>query len=329
MEPEKALKGVEVFCAYHSKDEKLWRKLEKHLMILERRKIINAWSSHMLRPGEEQLKTINAHINTADIILLLVSPDFLASDYCYEIEVKRAIERFETSEATVIPIILRPVNWKGTPFSGLQILPTGGKAVINWRSRDDAFYDISLEVQYVAEKILERFSIHPNQLRYTHEVQDVQEVLVQEFYYDIVLAFAIEDRFYAEELFNSLCTRGIKVFCYTKDIDKEMQPVFWGKNPHTFYLDLDERPGRFCVLFLSQNYATKFANYEQESALARALQEQGYILPIYLDDTVFPGINEDTVFSINWHEWGAEPISELLAGKVRETSRIIPQILES
>ena len=156
MELEKAAKSVEVFYSYHSKDEKLRLQLEKHLSSLKHKKLINSWSFHMLRPGEERLKAINTHINTADIILLLVSPDFLASNYCYEIEVKRAIERFEAGQATVIPILLRPVNWSGTPFSDLVPLPAGGKSVIEWKIRDNAFSDISLGIQTAAENIQEK-----------------------------------------------------------------------------------------------------------------------------------------------------------------------------
>src|SRR2546423_5339552 len=215
MEPEKAAKRVEVFYSYHHRDEKLRQGIENHLSSLKQKKLINTWSFRMLHPGVERLKAINAHFNAADIILLLVSPDFLASDYCCEVEVKRAMERSEAGEAIVIPIILRPVDWTGTPFSNLEPLPTDGKPVIKWEKLDSAFNDISLGIQYAAEIILEKFLIDHKRHRPTLIVQETQEVFVEEYFYDIVLAFALEDRFYAEDLADSLLTQGVKVFCYT------------------------------------------------------------------------------------------------------------------
>jgi len=86
---------------------------------------------------------IDDHLKTAQIILLLISPDFLASDYCYSIEMQRAIERHETGEARVIPIILQPVDWQNTPFSKLQVLPKNAKPITRWRNRADAFLEIA------------------------------------------------------------------------------------------------------------------------------------------------------------------------------------------
>ena len=82
------------------------------------------------------------HLNSAQIILLLISDDFMASDFCYSIEMTQAIARHDTNQARVIPIILRPVDWKGAPFEKIQALPTGGKPVTNWPNQDDAFVDI-------------------------------------------------------------------------------------------------------------------------------------------------------------------------------------------
>jgi hypothetical protein len=325
MEPEKAAKRVEVFYSYHHRDEKLRQGIEKHLSSLKQKKLINTWSFPMLHPGVDRLKAINAHFNAADIILLLVSSDFLHSDYCCEVEVKRAMERSEAGEATVIPIILRPVDWTGTPFRNLEPLPTGGKSVTKWKDRESAFYDISLGIQYAAETILEKFLVGYSHRRPTLPVEEPQKVFVKKILCDIVLEFALEDRFYAEDLADSLRTHGVRVFCYSQGIDKEMRLASWGNNLHTYLFDPNQRQWRYCVLFLSQNYAPKLANYEREAVLAHALQEKEYIFPISLDETVFPGINEDTVPPIKWHEIGLEAISEFLAGKVREVSRIIPE----
>jgi TIR domain len=96
----------------------------------------------MINPGEEWERKIDDHLTTARIILLLVSADFLASHYCYDVEVQRAVERHEAGNARVIPIILKPCDWEGTPFGKLQALPKDGKPVTTWKNREQAFTDI-------------------------------------------------------------------------------------------------------------------------------------------------------------------------------------------
>ena len=76
---------------------------------------------------------IDEHLEAADVVLLLISADFLASDYCYDTEMKRALEKHKAGKARVIPIIIRPVDWKGAPFGELQALPKNAKAVTSWQ----------------------------------------------------------------------------------------------------------------------------------------------------------------------------------------------------
>ena len=123
---------VEVFYSYSHRDEELREELERHLSILKRQGIITDWHDRKIGAGTEWKGQIDIHLNTARVILLLISSDFLASDYCYDIEMRRAIERHEAGEARVIPIILRPVIWKGAPFEKLQALPKDAKPVTSW-----------------------------------------------------------------------------------------------------------------------------------------------------------------------------------------------------
>lgn len=97
-------------------------------------------------------REITEHLNTAQIILLLVSPDFMASDYCYGVEMKKALERHERGEADIIPVILRPVYWQGAPFGSLQALPTDAKPVTgpSWHSLDKAFFNVAEGIRKVA-----------------------------------------------------------------------------------------------------------------------------------------------------------------------------------
>jgi hypothetical protein len=135
---------VTIFYSYaHSvQDEKLRDQLEAHLKILELLGRIAGWHKREILPGQDWAKAIDQHLNTAQIILLLISPDFIASPYCYGIEMMRALERQQLGETYVIPILLRPVFYEGAPFAHLSPAPTNGKAITTWANRDEAFVDI-------------------------------------------------------------------------------------------------------------------------------------------------------------------------------------------
>src|SRR5215472_1181975 len=110
---------VKVFCSYASADETWLRKLEIHLSLLQRQGLISLWHDRLIAPGIDWTKTIDTHLETASVILLLVSADFFASDYCYGIEMKRALERQTDREARIVPILVRPADWTDAPFAHL------------------------------------------------------------------------------------------------------------------------------------------------------------------------------------------------------------------
>src|SRR5438270_2670007 len=105
--------SIEIFISYADEDDLLRQKLDKHLSLLEQHNHITIWHKGRIIPGQEPANEIDAHLNRAQIILLLVSPDFMASQYLNGIEVKRAMERYAAGDAHVIPVILRRVDWKG------------------------------------------------------------------------------------------------------------------------------------------------------------------------------------------------------------------------
>ena len=111
------------FFSYSHSDETLRNELEKHFSTLRRQGFIKTWHDRGIGAGKEFDQEISQHIEEADIILLLISPDFLASDYCYEKEMTRALERHKSGEARVIPVILRPCDWHDAPFGKLQAVP--------------------------------------------------------------------------------------------------------------------------------------------------------------------------------------------------------------
>ena len=134
---------IEVFFSYSHKDKSLRDKLATHLKILERQGVISGWHDRQITAGSEWAGEIDEHLNSAQVILLLISADFVASDYCYDIEMKRAMERHDSGEARVIPVILRPCSWEDAPFGKLQGLPTNACPVTDWANRDKAFKDIA------------------------------------------------------------------------------------------------------------------------------------------------------------------------------------------
>jgi formylglycine-generating enzyme required for sulfatase activity len=134
--------AIEIFFSYARKDELLRDELAKHLKPLLQEGIITAWHDREIPPGAEWQNEIDRHLESAQIILLLISADFLASDYCYSFELRRALERHESNEACVIPVILRSCDWQNTRFGKLQVLPTDGKAIKGWSDLDDAFTDV-------------------------------------------------------------------------------------------------------------------------------------------------------------------------------------------
>jgi len=146
-------KPIEIFFSYAHEDEELRDELAKHLSILQRQGTITAWHDREITAGSEWAGDINEHLNLADIILLLISSDFMASDYCYDKEMTRALERHEAREAVVIPVILRSTKWTSAPFGKLQALPRNGTPVTKWPDRDEAFLNITEGINKVAKML--------------------------------------------------------------------------------------------------------------------------------------------------------------------------------
>lgn len=135
--------AVSVFISYSHKDERDRLKLEDHLKILQRLGIIDAWSDRKITAGAEWKNAIDENLNSSRIILMLISSSFLASDYCYDIEMKTALKRHDKKEVVAIPIILRECLWQMSPFAKLQALPVDGKPIQKFTRRDDAYANIA------------------------------------------------------------------------------------------------------------------------------------------------------------------------------------------
>jgi hypothetical protein len=131
-----------LFFSYSPADESLRDQLEKHLSSLQRQGIISSWHDRRIGAGTDLGEAIDSHFEAADTILPLISPDFISSDYCYEREMNRALEKHQKGEARVIPVILRPCDWHGLPFGKLLATPKDGRAITMWPNIDEAFLDV-------------------------------------------------------------------------------------------------------------------------------------------------------------------------------------------
>src|SRR2546428_5176738 len=152
-------KPLILFYSYSHRDERYRDALAIHLATLKRQGVIKEWYDREIGAGEEWRNVIDDRLGASDIILLLVSPDFIASDYCWGTEIARAMARYDAGETHVIPIIVRPVDWNGAPFGSLQALPKNGKAITLWANRDVAWLDVERGIGKVVEALVSGLQI--------------------------------------------------------------------------------------------------------------------------------------------------------------------------
>lgn len=144
---------IDVFFSYAEADRALREKLETHLAILKRKGVIRGWHAGEIGAGDEWGKEVREQLEKAKMILLLVSADFLASDFCYEEQMRRAIQRHEGREAEVVPVILDACDWEPAPFGKLQALPRDKRPVTSWSNQSEAFADIARGIREKVERL--------------------------------------------------------------------------------------------------------------------------------------------------------------------------------
>jgi hypothetical protein len=143
---------LQVFCCYAREDQQYLYELKSHLMALQRENLIEIKADIDINPGTEWEREINHHLEKAHIILLLISADFIASDYCYEKEMRQALVRHEQGTACVVPIIIRPTDWQRMPFGNLQALPKDAKPIVKWQDRDSAFLSVTEGIRTIVQE---------------------------------------------------------------------------------------------------------------------------------------------------------------------------------
>jgi len=151
---KRSLRAASIFISYSHKDDALREQLVNHLSALRREGLISVWHDRRIEAGDTWRDQIDRNLESADFVLLLISADFMASDYCMEKELKGALQRHAKGDARVIPVILRPVDWQTALFGQLQALPRDGKAVTSWPNPDEAFAQIAAGVRAAVEQKL-------------------------------------------------------------------------------------------------------------------------------------------------------------------------------
>lgn len=144
---------IKIFIAYAYADRNMVKEVEKDLKAMKRHTKIS-WSGIDVDAGEDLQEENQKNLNAAHIILLMISRDFLASDYCYDQQIQQAVARHDKKAAVVIPVILSTCDWKDdTPFRKLTPLPENGKPVQKWNLKADAYTNIKRGIQKVVERL--------------------------------------------------------------------------------------------------------------------------------------------------------------------------------
>jgi internalin A len=142
---------VRVFVSYAHRDERDMKRLEAHLKLAERQRLISVWYDRLLKPGDEWDPRILEELDRAAIIVMLVSADFFASGYIFDKELPRALERHKAKQAVAIAVILNDCEWSKTEVAQFQLLPKDGKSVKKWRPQDTAWTTVAVAVRQTAE----------------------------------------------------------------------------------------------------------------------------------------------------------------------------------
>jgi hypothetical protein len=144
---------VKLFYCYARDIEDALLNLQKVLKPLERLNLIQPWHSRQIRPGATVAQEVEAHLDQAQVVILLLSPDFLESDYCYGVELKRALQLHREARVHVIPVLLYPCLWDATPLQELQALPDGGKSISEWPNQAAAWHNVAMNIHALVREI--------------------------------------------------------------------------------------------------------------------------------------------------------------------------------
>src|SRR5205809_2078711 len=142
---------MKAFISYSHKDSTMLEFLHKHLIQLQRDRLISAWTDNEIPAGGKISKSISKELNSSELFVALVSPDYIASGYCYNVEFDAALKLEEKGEITIVPVIIEPCDWLNTPFKEFKALPKDGKAISLWENKNTAFLDVAQNIRRVLQ----------------------------------------------------------------------------------------------------------------------------------------------------------------------------------
>jgi hypothetical protein len=178
-----SIRPIRLFVVCADTDDPYLREFEKHLSTLQRQQLIDTWHQGRTAAGDDLSAQISMHLDQADIIVLAVSADFIASDYIHDVQLVRAIQRHTEGSARVIPLLLRPVSWRLTSFGHLSPLPRDGRAVDMWPHKDEAWLDVVNEIERIVSETRQGMTLAVENTSLRAELSSVlardQELLLQ------------------------------------------------------------------------------------------------------------------------------------------------------
>ena len=169
------MSGVSVFFSYSHVDEEMRDQLETHLTMMKRNREINTFHDRKILAGAELGGEIDHNLMSASIVLLLVSPAFLESEYCYSVEMKTALSRHKNGQTQVIPIILEYCDWLNSPLKDLLAIPNDGKPITEYANYNKAFNEVTNEIRRVVQSL---FTVVDTSLNMEQEIVPESQPLV-------------------------------------------------------------------------------------------------------------------------------------------------------
>jgi len=269
--------AVRLFYSYSSRDEQLRVELEKHLSLLVRSGVLAPWSFRCIEAGSSWQREISKELDASDIILLLISSDFLASNYCWDIEMQFALAKEQSGSAVVVPVILRDCDWQSSELGRLQALPQDGRPVVHWRPRDKAWTDVARRLR----TRIDTFQQH-RQLESLHAEDTKSLPRVVERSIRVFLSYAHEDAHAAARLYRELSEHsGIDVWFDKKSL---LAGERWENAIRNAIENCD-----YLILLLSTRAVNKRGFFQKEMRVALDLldtrpSERVFVIPIRLDD---------------------------------------------
>ena len=134
--------ALTAFISYSHADEKYLERLHKHMALLQRERAIETWTDHQIVPGGKLDGEVAKALERSDVFIALVSPDYLASNYCYDKEFEVALRMAESGQLNILPVIVEPCDWLSSPFSQFLALPKDGKPISEWTNSNVAYLDV-------------------------------------------------------------------------------------------------------------------------------------------------------------------------------------------